>query len=126
MLPYDIHAYILEKVEYEYYLMALRSVSKDWAQTCEIIIRNRSEHNIKNMLESCRYKCEKVPLKWIVRRNLIRPMVEYRCAYCNGITYALGECKNKHRKRHKIIQDICIGPFVLVCSVLFLKKCVVR
>lgn len=124
MLHHDIFDCIFEKIEHDYHLMSLRQVCKHWKQSCETIIRSEVEDDVRNMLTHCRYKCEKVPLKWIVRRNLITPMVEYKCAYCNATVYSIGECKNKHRKRHKIIQDICIGPFVLVCFILFVKGAV--
>ena len=118
MLPADVTTRMLETLD-ERDLMALRPICKDWKQTCETIIRDEIEHDVKHMLNSCRYKCEKVPWKWIVRRNSIQPAVHYKCAYCNATVYALGECRHKHRKLHKIIQDTLVGPAIAVLALLF-------
>ncbi len=128
MFPYDIHTSIIRELSYELdecQLMTLRLVCKEWKENCEYMIRDRNESNVKHMLLSCRYKCDRVPLKWLVIRNKVAKnnikSPEYRCAYCNGIVYQIGECKNKHRKPYKIAQQILIGPVItsVVCSILY-------
>jgi hypothetical protein len=116
MLPDDIYTCILNDID-ECHLMTLRTVCKEWKKYCENMIRNRNESDIRHMLLACRYKCNRVPLKWLIRRNTIHRNPEYRCAYCNGIVYQIGECKNKHRSPYKIAQQILAGP--MITSIIF-------
>ena len=109
-------------------LMDCRSVRKEWAHIAEQIIRITYEKKVSCLLNACRFKCNKVPLKWLIRyhMNQNHPVI-YKCAYCGGPTYEIGECKNKHWRKNEIRKKIFFGPslslfIILSMIILFSEK----
>ncbi len=104
-------------------IMKCRSVQKDWKDLCEQVMRMKYEKDVSRMIEACRYRCPKIPLKWLVgytRGFRVKPIV-YKCASCGRPIYGIGECKSKHWGKGEVLKKICAGPILSLFFLLSFK-----
>jgi len=108
------------------HLMRCRIVNKDWSEMCEKLIRMKYEKSVSYFIEACRYKCHKIPLKWLVRYQMKEVKMmhpRYKCAYCGRPIFKVGVCEYKHWNRVKLLKKIFSGPsFCLILATVVLSR----
>lgn len=119
-LPDDAWYYILYLLD-DHDMLTCRAACKFFLCTLNNRLRRKYEHDIVELLQSFRMKCEKVPMKYILMKASYfhgrQPV--YKCSRCKRDTSALGECKSCQPMKHaisysRILKRIALGPSLLL------------